>query len=145
MIGLHNGTSMRVFIAKRWTSLMVEYGRMSSGIMIIGMILVIISMLVVIVRRRRMWCIIVHWTIALVLIVVTLVFGWTEGQLPQLRSPPGFPHRFQHLLPISPSGDRHLLHAHVYVYVIHPCQLQEEQILNPSYYSIIHFFFKIKK
>lgn len=47
-----------------------------------------------------------------------VVVLWVVGKWPQLGSPPGLTHCSEDLLLVLPSHDSHLLHHHVYLYVI---------------------------
>ena len=91
--------------------------------MVIAVIFVtVVAMLVVIVRRRRLRR--RNGAVAMVLVVVrvgeaVVLIIRAVGQLPQLGSPSGFPHRLQNLLLLCIPGHRHLLHVHVYVHAVH--------------------------
>ena len=94
--------------------------------MVIAVIFVtVVAMLVVIVRRRRLRRVIrCNGAVAVVLAVVRVgealvLITRAVGQLPQLGSPSGFPHRLHNLFLVCVPGHRHLLHVHVYVHAVH--------------------------
>ena len=110
----HNRTSIRVVITEnggmRRTLIVIIRMRMAN----------IVSMLVVVVGRGGLGAVKGNCSVTMVLIGVKMELR-IVGQLPHLRPPTRLPDRPKNLLLFCPSGDRHFLHAHVYLNIVHTC------------------------
>lgn len=129
----HNRAPVRIFITESRACLMSKHCGMAWDVIIITPVMavvVFVSVLIVVVRRwqpRRLRSIVggggataMVLVIVVVCEVIIVVMVRVVQELPQLRPPTGTSSNcLEYFLLVRPSGDRHLLHSHVDIYVVH--------------------------